>query len=445
MEATYVRIAVEKLRVSSPITYEMLKLLSELESCSEIVQKQNIEKMNKMADEMNEKELQYTFIIELFKKINKMMDEQKTPLGIILTILKRFGFNFVMKNLPSYGLYSDLSSERKIEKMIVDEYEKMEEKDERLIADLSECNYLFGRSTSLKLNSICVPYLLKVALKKEEDEEAQKEVEMALFALSNIGLYDKVPKELYLNEIADIIQYHQKHHNLTQLAYQSAWQFLINRYPEVCELIYGLACDLNFVKEAPIELEELTRRLTLKMKEEGKGGKEVFEVMIIRRWLLSLEAFFSNLMLWKEECYGLVGSFMRALQASKDYFSDLSFENVCLLESMVTNKRIPLDALFKERVIDVILEEILQTRLKIRIFRECLAIFKFLAGRLDGKMKEENGKAKQKGMKRKFFDKLEEEGYEDSLTSIYVIVHHRSKRFRNSRLLTNSSDYFVFL
>eukprot|EP00770_Monocercomonoides_exilis_P002805 MONOS_2787.1-p1 / transcript=MONOS_2787.1 / gene=MONOS_2787 / organism=Monocercomonoides_exilis_PA203 / gene_product=unspecified product / transcript_product=unspecified product / location=Mono_scaffold00060:3828-4299(+) / protein_length=111 / sequence_SO=supercontig / SO=protein_coding / is_pseudo=false len=104
--------------------------------------------------------------------------------------------------------------------MIFEEEEKKEEKDEKLLVDLCECNLLLGSIFSSKLISICVPCLLKVASDKEENEEAQKEVEMALLALNNIG-FCKVEQELFLDKITEIIKYLQEHRNLTRLAYQS--------------------------------------------------------------------------------------------------------------------------------------------------------------------------------------------------------------------------------
>ncbi|KAH7814923.1 uncharacterized protein MONOS_11123 [Monocercomonoides exilis] len=74
------------------------------------------------------------------------------------------------------------------------------------------------------LLSICVPRLLNVALEKKENEEAQKEVENALVALSSVWMMNKKTKKMCSNDIKEIIQYHQENHNLTRLAYQSAWQ-----------------------------------------------------------------------------------------------------------------------------------------------------------------------------------------------------------------------------
>ncbi|KAH7815548.1 uncharacterized protein MONOS_18318 [Monocercomonoides exilis] len=106
--------------------------------------------------------------------------------------------------------------------------------------------------SSSKLDSICVPCLLKVASKKEESEETQKEVEIALLALSNTK-YFGMKREMYLNKIKAIIEYHQEHHNLTRLAYQSTWQFLVARLE--CDKSLGDAIinALHFTREAARE------------------------------------------------------------------------------------------------------------------------------------------------------------------------------------------------
>ncbi|KAH7819650.1 uncharacterized protein MONOS_14701 [Monocercomonoides exilis] len=145
--------------------------------------------------------------------------------------------------------------------MIAEEDGKKEGKDEKLIADLGECNLYFGCSSSLELNSILVPCLLKVALKKEENEETQKEVEMALLALSCIDTYYNVSRVLYLNEIKEIIEYHQEHHNLTQLAYQSAWAFFIRGFYRDLSLEKIFVEELHFAREARRELEELSNSI----------------------------------------------------------------------------------------------------------------------------------------------------------------------------------------
>ncbi|KAH7822141.1 uncharacterized protein MONOS_5955 [Monocercomonoides exilis] len=110
------------------------------------------------------------------------------------------------------------------EKMIIDEEKKKEEKNEKLLTDLCEC-YLallerkhFVPDDVLK---IVVHYILRAASNKEESEEVQKEVEMALLPLSNIFPYT-VEKEEHEKELIEILLHHRQHHNLTHLAYQSA-------------------------------------------------------------------------------------------------------------------------------------------------------------------------------------------------------------------------------
>eukprot|EP00770_Monocercomonoides_exilis_P000423 MONOS_420.1-p1 / transcript=MONOS_420.1 / gene=MONOS_420 / organism=Monocercomonoides_exilis_PA203 / gene_product=unspecified product / transcript_product=unspecified product / location=Mono_scaffold00007:27207-27823(-) / protein_length=132 / sequence_SO=supercontig / SO=protein_coding / is_pseudo=false len=115
------------------LTKHFTKLLHELEYCSEDEQKQKITEFNGLLDEMGTKEI--------------------------------------------------------FEKMIIDENEKKEGKNEKLLVDLCECYLLFYSGVfSSKMLSLCVPCLLKFALKKEEREKVQKEVEMALLALSCIDV-----------------------------------------------------------------------------------------------------------------------------------------------------------------------------------------------------------------------------------------------------------------
>ncbi|KAH7829798.1 uncharacterized protein MONOS_3341 [Monocercomonoides exilis] len=142
-----------------------------------------------------------------------------------------------------------------MKEMIIDENEKKKEVNEKILTDLCESYLLLNRWPSSEMDSIIVPCLLKVASKKDETEEAQKEVEIALLALGNIGFWEK----LYLNEITDIIKYHQEHQNLTRLAYQSAWGILIYGFTKVDSLEEVIVNELHFVREATRELEELTK------------------------------------------------------------------------------------------------------------------------------------------------------------------------------------------
>ncbi|KAH7818067.1 uncharacterized protein MONOS_5096 [Monocercomonoides exilis] len=115
------------------------------------------------------------------------------------------------------------------EKMICDEYSKKEGKNEKWMADLCE-SYLALHEDAFNFKeqmlAICIPCLLKVALRKEKNEETQNEVEMALMALCNFYQRDFIKKELFLVGMSNIIKNHQEHRNLTHLAYQSAWRRL---------------------------------------------------------------------------------------------------------------------------------------------------------------------------------------------------------------------------
>eukprot|EP00770_Monocercomonoides_exilis_P003578 MONOS_3559.1-p1 / transcript=MONOS_3559.1 / gene=MONOS_3559 / organism=Monocercomonoides_exilis_PA203 / gene_product=unspecified product / transcript_product=unspecified product / location=Mono_scaffold00084:111823-112387(+) / protein_length=142 / sequence_SO=supercontig / SO=protein_coding / is_pseudo=false len=133
-----------------------------------------------------------------------------------------------------------------------------------------------------------MPCLLKVALNKQEDEETQKEVEMALLSLSCLRKGNEIKKKKYLEKIAEIIKCHQEHRNLTQLAYQSAWSILMRRYLEDNDLTGVIVNELHFVKEAARELEELVEHLDWKEKEDTweKAGFKTNEFLNVDRWIM---------------------------------------------------------------------------------------------------------------------------------------------------------------
>ncbi|KAH7819016.1 uncharacterized protein MONOS_13270 [Monocercomonoides exilis] len=168
-------------------TEQFSKLFCEVERCREVEQMQKIEEMNGLIDEMEKKEFKSVFTEELFDKIHQMIGEKTLSWGNAILLLKHAGFCKVLKKIPFYSFdYSSLS--KRMKEMIIDENEKKkEEKNEKRLIDLCECYLLLNRWPSSEMDSIIVPCLLKVALKKDETDEAQKEVEMALLALGNIG------------------------------------------------------------------------------------------------------------------------------------------------------------------------------------------------------------------------------------------------------------------
>ncbi|KAH7825014.1 uncharacterized protein MONOS_17467 [Monocercomonoides exilis] len=154
---------------------------------------------------------------------------------------------------------------------------------------------------------------------REENVETQKEAEIAFLAFSNISQYSKVEQELYLNELKEIIKYNQDHHDMTHVAYQSAWCFLIDRLlydKNVEEVIVNV---LHFGREAAREFEELTECIDWKKNDENeKRRRETKEEFIITRWLNEVYDFFDSCILWNEELVVLFSSIVRVYRAAKD-------------------------------------------------------------------------------------------------------------------------------
>ncbi|KAH7821328.1 uncharacterized protein MONOS_17768 [Monocercomonoides exilis] len=240
--------------------------------------------------------------------------------------------------------------------MIIEEEKKTEEKNEKLLVDLCECYLLLKEYPSLKYISICLPFLLKVASEKEENEETQKEVEMALFALSSIEGYCEVKRELYLNEIKEIIQYHQEQRNLTQLAYQSAWMFLIHRLCRDEHFERVFVNELHFSREARRELEELAKCADWKRGKGNEGEKEAKEELILIGWLrilgLCLVLFQST-----SEKHILIGGIVHVFRAAKDNYGDIYENCFNLLGETTYQGAMKVDYLLKGGAINAVLEE----------------------------------------------------------------------------------------
>eukprot|EP00770_Monocercomonoides_exilis_P014393 MONOS_14339.1-p1 / transcript=MONOS_14339.1 / gene=MONOS_14339 / organism=Monocercomonoides_exilis_PA203 / gene_product=unspecified product / transcript_product=unspecified product / location=Mono_scaffold00984:20000-20750(-) / protein_length=210 / sequence_SO=supercontig / SO=protein_coding / is_pseudo=false len=172
-------------------TEQFSKLFCELEGRREDEQKQKIEEMNEIVDEMDEEEFESIFAKDLYNKMSKMIEEKTLSWGNTILLLKHVGYCNELKCLSCYDFDYTLLSER-MKEMIIDENEKKkEEKNEKFLTDLCECYALLIYQFSCELLSIIVPCLLKAASKKEGNEETQKEVKMALLALSNIKQWDK--------------------------------------------------------------------------------------------------------------------------------------------------------------------------------------------------------------------------------------------------------------
>ncbi|KAH7820054.1 uncharacterized protein MONOS_7571 [Monocercomonoides exilis] len=324
--------------------------------------------------------------------------------------------------------------------MISDENEKKVGKNEMLYADLCLCYLSLRNNCWTELLTICMQCLLKVALKKEESEEVQKEVEMALLTLSDIEYYN-VERELFLDEIKEIIIYHQEHRNLTQLAYQSAWGFLTNRLFNDENLEEVIVNDLHFVREARREMEELMKYVYWKREKEERG-KEGKEEIILSKWLQNLGKFLFFSRLRNEEYSVLVKSIVLAFRSAKDNYRDICSQCVESFSYSVINKNVKVEDLLKRGAVSLILEEICRPTLNDFVTYESLEFFVKISKKLKEEEEDEMEEAKRKGSKRKAFEKIEEEGYED----IIICFHERFDFLNRDRFGVLSlciSDYFV--
>ncbi|KAH7820410.1 uncharacterized protein MONOS_11793 [Monocercomonoides exilis] len=395
----------------SPTT-KFLKLFDELENCREDEQMQKILEMNGLIDEMDEEEFISVFTKELYDNIDEMIEEKKLLMVNAILLLKHVGYCKMLKMNALYSFGDSLLSKR-MREMIIDENEKKkDEKDERLMIDLCECYLTLGYDFSYELHSICIPCLLNAASNKEENEETQNETEMALLALSKAF----IEQELNLNEIKEIIQHHQVHRNLTQLAYQSAWLFLMNRflYENVEEVITN---ELHLAREAARELEELTRCVNWKKKDEEKRGKKEKEEILLKRWLDLIDNYIFSYKLWNEEFVQLISSLVKVFKASRDNYKEIEFNYLHLLYISAEKKTVKIEDLLKEGAIDLCSEEMKQSTLNNGVAFDCLNFFLNVSRRLKGKKDDDKEEAKRKAIKRKIFEKMEEEGCEDIMTA----------------------------
>ncbi|KAH7825857.1 uncharacterized protein MONOS_10370 [Monocercomonoides exilis] len=401
------------------LTERFSKSLNELECRDEYEQKQKIEEINRMLDEMDEEELEYILSDELFDEMYQMIEEKKLSFENAILLLKHIGYINVLKNLWLLCFVNSSLQER-FETMIIEKNENKKEENEKLLIDLCECYLMLCNYLSNSLFSICIPCLFKVALLKEVNEETQKEVEIALYSISCAHIWNKAEKELYLDEIKEIIQYHQEHHNLTQLAYQSAWRFLINRFIDDRSLESLIIYELNFVREASRELEELAKWLEWRGEKEEKENRRIEkkEAIIIKRWFDSLDRYLVSCKLRNEEYSELIGSIVQVFKATKVNYGKICCWCIILSKRAAENRAVKVDDLLKSGAVDVFLEEIQQPTLNDKIVRELLAFFVAIERRLKGEDDDEMEEPKEKKLKRKVSEIMEEEGYEDCVTGL---------------------------
>eukprot|EP00770_Monocercomonoides_exilis_P005496 MONOS_5468.1-p1 / transcript=MONOS_5468.1 / gene=MONOS_5468 / organism=Monocercomonoides_exilis_PA203 / gene_product=unspecified product / transcript_product=unspecified product / location=Mono_scaffold00159:48287-52104(-) / protein_length=966 / sequence_SO=supercontig / SO=protein_coding / is_pseudo=false len=309
------------------------------------------------------KEIQEMPLFDKFSKLlfelgNYNEDEQKVKIEEMNKLIAKM----YKKELDCFYSFDESQLNKRIRKMIVDEEKKKEEVNEKFLVDLCEC-YLLHKDCyiSEKLQNICIPRHLKIALNKEESEDAQKEKETALIALSNIDKHQEINKKLYQNCAIEIIKYHQEHHNLTRLAYQSIWQFYTNRQHKERELEEIIVNELHFFREASREMEELAKCV-----DWGKTEKELEktkEVQIILKWIQMIKRLTWNSRTWKDEFSELICCNVCLSRAARENESEIFEECSSLLLDITRTKNVDIDCLLKKGVIDLFLEEFLRPTL----------------------------------------------------------------------------------
>ncbi|KAH7826828.1 uncharacterized protein MONOS_18588 [Monocercomonoides exilis] len=421
-------------------TKQFSKLFRELEHCREDEQMQKMEEMKRMMDEMNGEEFKSIFTKELFDEMGKNIEEKKMSIKNIVHLLKLIGYDDLSTELCSKSFNESFMS-KIVQNMVVEEEKKKERMNESLLIDLCECYLMLNDNFfSEKLLSICVPNLLQVALKKEVCKEVQKDVELALTALSCISTSINVKQEWYLNKIKEIIQYHQKHHNLTHLAYQSAWQFLIFRFCEDKSFKELIVNELHFAREAIKELEELTDCRKRKKKEKKSKYRKTEKVFM--RWVISLLYYVRTFQLLNEEHIELVHRLVCLHRADIKNEIEILESFVIIFWEMSGNESVCIDILLKEGAFDEILKEIQLSTSKNEIIYYCLAFYLKISDRLKEKKYDEKEEKERKELKRKVHEKIEEEGYEDVITSFYQSFDFFNNQFY-FELSLDISDYFV--
>ncbi|KAH7815774.1 uncharacterized protein MONOS_18693 [Monocercomonoides exilis] len=313
---------------------------------------------------------------------------------------------------------------------------------EKDFTDLCKSYLMLGSSVDGYFLHVCEPYLVNAASEKEENKEIQKEVEMALLALSAVEQWDVArPQASHLNDTIEIIKYHQEHHNLTRLGYQSAWKYLNNRYYFDFELGEVVSDELHFMREAARELDELARCVDWKRKEGDKREREREEEYVLLRWLLTLEHFLRVCFVQNEEYVGLIGSIMSVFRASRDKNKNISFLCILSLEHSAKKRFVRIDYLLSLGVFDSFLEEIQRSTMDDEMAGEFLEFFESISRRLKGKGDDEMEEAKRKTTKRKTFEWMEEEGLESIIINFHEEIDFFNKR--NHHLSLDVTDYFV--
>ncbi|KAH7826952.1 uncharacterized protein MONOS_18591 [Monocercomonoides exilis] len=409
------------------------EILKELEHCDEDEQKKKIEEMNKMTGEMNEEEFKSVFTARMFNKINEIIKVKKLTIENLILLLKRISYFKMLAFISTQSFNYSLLC-KKLKALIIDEDKKKERMNEKYFIDLCECYISLSYNFPPELLSICIPCLLKVALNKEENEETQNEVEMALLALSNI-IYSKVAKELYIKEIVEIMKYHQEHRNLTHLAYQSAWHFLINRFRQDKSLEDVIVNELHFARETAGELNGLSKCV------DWKREKEEEKAVVLMEWLKALDICFIYFRSRNEVFILLTNCIVKLFRAAKDKHRKISTYCIYLFKVAAEFGAFQISHLLNGGAVDAVLEEIHEPTLNDGIVGKMLLFFMNISKKLKKEGGDEMDMKERKMMKMDIFEKAEEEGYEDAIAGFHKTINFLNNKFHFKSL--NIADYFM--
>ncbi|KAH7824402.1 uncharacterized protein MONOS_2324 [Monocercomonoides exilis] len=306
--------------------------------------------------------------------------------------------------------------------MIVDIEKEKEGKDENLLANLCECYVSLSILIQFELAPICVPCLLKVALKKEESEETQTEVELALLALTCFDHFE-LDKELYLKEVIEIIQYHREHRNLTYLAHHSAWKFLIDRISFQSSSESKIVSEHHFARDAGRELDELSKHIDWKKKEEEEEGeRETKDEIVLMEWLRTSSSFFATCGFLTDEFFGLLSSAVGVFRLAYDCNKEINDRCMYLFKEAALNMHVKAEDLIESGAVDVVLEKIIQLDTTNELLTYYLLFFKRLSKRLNEALVGDIHEANRRALQKKIFEKLEEEGYEDCIIGLSLCM-----------------------
>eukprot|EP00770_Monocercomonoides_exilis_P012794 MONOS_12738.1-p1 / transcript=MONOS_12738.1 / gene=MONOS_12738 / organism=Monocercomonoides_exilis_PA203 / gene_product=unspecified product / transcript_product=unspecified product / location=Mono_scaffold00727:1869-3451(-) / protein_length=381 / sequence_SO=supercontig / SO=protein_coding / is_pseudo=false len=346
-----------------PLPDELKKLFSELKQYKGDEQRQKIQEIYSFLVHNDYEVSKSATTGTTFEEIDEEMGKNNLCLENSIILLKGIGFCKLLKGVHFLG-FIDCPLHDRFEKLLLEEENKKEEKNEKLMIGLCECFLaLFENQHRVSKDTvnICICCVMKVAMRKEEDEKTQKEVEMALLALGNVRYFECEDGVKFFDKTEEIIKYHQEHHNLTRLAYQSAWHFIVWQTNNDEKMRRVIENELNFCKETERELEELLRCVDWIKKEKEKETDRVIEVHVIQRWLETINLYLSKRTLSGDEVNGLIESVVRLCRVAKNVHNETFEKGISIFQTMIISCLDNFDYLLRGGAIDFLFQELNQS------------------------------------------------------------------------------------